>query len=114
MPLSPMEKKAAAIEARERERIEIRAATRKLKDTLSRSLTAVSSLFQMWDYDGNGTLTLGEFEQAVHALNIAGGVHPRAITAVFNEFDASGDGKVSHTEFLRFAFAMRWPAPRRA
>ena len=99
-----MEKKAAAIEARERERIEIRTATKKLKDTLSHSLTAVSSLFQMWDYDGNGTLTLSEFEQAVNALNISGGVHPKAITAVFNEFDASGDGKVSHTEFLRFAF----------
>ena len=95
--------KQQAQEARLREDYIIKMDAKKLKDVLSRQIAAVSSLFQMWDRDGSGSLTGSEFAEAVGALGI-GALHPVAIARVFREFDPSGDGTVTYSEFLRYAF----------
>jgi Ca2+-binding EF-hand superfamily protein len=74
---------------------------RKLKAVLINSITAVGSLFQIWDINGDGTISKDEFQQAVNALDIR--VSQKACDKVFDEFDPDGSGTVSYTEFLRFA-----------
>ena len=74
---------------------------RQLKDLLCNSIRAVGSLFQMWDVDGDGTISKPEFQDAVRALGIS--VAPQVCDVVFDEFDPDGSGTVSYAEFLRFA-----------
>ena len=60
-----------------------------------------SHFFQIWDINGDGTISKDEFQQAVNALDIR--VSQKACDKVFDEFDPDGSGTVSYTEFLRFA-----------
>lgn len=74
---------------------------KQLKALLCNSIRAVSSLFQMWDMDGDGTISKSEFQDAVRALGVS--VSPQVCDVVFDEFDPDGSGTVSYAEFLRFA-----------
>ena len=91
-------------EAREEEKRQqhvSRKAERKLKDTLSNSIRAVSSLFELWDVNGDGQVSPDEFARAIAALGVS--VSPKVCNKVFEEFDPDNSGTVSYIEFLRFA-----------
>lgn len=79
--------------------------TKQLKKELCDNITAVSSLFQIWDIDGDGVITSEEFSKAVVALGVP--VPTEVSEAVFAEFDHDGSGTISSGEFLRFALRDR-------
>ena len=75
--------------------------SKELKEVLCNNMTAVGSLFQIWDENGDGVITRDEFAHAVKVLDVP--VPPEVSYAVFQEFDHDGSGTVSSAEFLRFA-----------
>ena len=104
MPGKMRSHKEIAEEAREamsRQSTHLLIGSKKLKEHLCSSISAVGSLFQIWDINGDGLITPSEFQQAVGALGV--GVSPQVCDAVFQDFDPDGSGTVSYTEFLRFA-----------
>lgn len=96
------EAQQAAREEEGRRRSALIKGKKKLKATLSANLSAVGSLFQMWDLNGNGTIDRDEFVQAVNALSVSEVPHEVA-GMLFREFDHSGDGEISYHEYLRYA-----------
>ena len=80
---------------------DIKREARRLRETLSRSLSACASLFRMMDVDNNGQITRGEFGEALEAL----GAHAseRAVDDLFGEFDTDRSGEISYGEFVLYA-----------
>jgi hypothetical protein len=70
MSLKRSEQAARARESWQRSVRTVQASTKKLKDALSRSISAVGSLFEVWDTNGDGTITPAEFRQAVQAMGV--------------------------------------------
>ena len=73
-----------------------------LKTTLAAHLSALGSLFSMWDVDGSGSITEQEFVNAMDALAVPGVVEGCA-AALFAEFDVDGSGSISYHEYIKFA-----------
>jgi calmodulin len=57
------------------------------------------SIFEMFDDDGSGEITLTEFSEALVKMN--SGLTIDEITAIVRDFDEDGDGTISLEEFER-------------
>jgi Ca2+-binding EF-hand superfamily protein len=55
------------------------------------------SIFAMFDDDGSGEITVGEFRTALENMN--SGLTLDEICAIVKDFDESGDGTISLEEF---------------
>ena len=68
-----------------------------LRDKLSSQAARVIDLFQKWDVNSDGQISQDEFMRAMPLLGLQHCL-PIEITGLFNNFDPSGDGKISFRE----------------
>eukprot|EP00747_Dinoflagellata_sp_TGD_P172243 gnl/TRDRNA2_/TRDRNA2_208274_c0_seq1.p1 gnl/TRDRNA2_/TRDRNA2_208274_c0~~gnl/TRDRNA2_/TRDRNA2_208274_c0_seq1.p1 ORF type:complete len:359 (+),score=59.60 gnl/TRDRNA2_/TRDRNA2_208274_c0_seq1:109-1077(+) len=63
----------------------------------------ISELFQKLDRDGNGSLSLAEFQLFWQSLNAD--ISPEEVTTMFTVIDRDKNGSISCTEFLDWTFS---------
>lgn len=61
-------------------------------------LEMVDELFEIYDKNGDGVISRGEFVELVDQLLNEKGVH--VSSEIFNRFDTNHDGKISKDELL--------------
>lgn len=61
--------------------------------------TGPAAVFQGWDTDHDGALTLAEFQAGRHPGHQGTGPDPRHNPEHFRELDSDGDGRVTLAEF---------------
>lgn len=71
-----------------------------LRDALARSVTRVMEVFEAWDDNEDGEVSVSEFRRAVRALGFAD-VSDKDIDQVFREYDEDESGCVSRLELER-------------
>lgn len=71
----------------------------------------MAKVFNMFDFDGDGSLTIAELKRAFRALGLTkrSGDKLKMDEAMFKSFDTNGDGKVTLAEFE----ANLWPKTRK-
>lgn len=67
-----------------------------IKEALMANAARVVDLFREFDTDGDGEVTLAEFERAMPLLGLA--IDREQVVELFNSFDADGGGAISFRE----------------
>lgn len=62
----------------------------------------IPMLFDVFDSDGDGELTLQDFRRMIHHLDI--GMSEERTSRLFDAFDNDGGGSISDAEFVKFLF----------
>ena len=69
-----------------------------IQDKLAQQFTDIKKAFKYVDLDGNGRVTKGEIERAMHMWNIP--IDPDHIAELMGSCDVDGDGSVDYDEFV--------------